>query len=205
MKFCPTCGKRTLRLIENTMPDSLGEYKEVRTCDGCNTLVNIVMRIKDSPYTAEEGDEYSASTGQNDTEATQAVFTACVDESLSKSPLDFHQAVAKINLSKVSVMSTDRSISRKEQARLARKLFGALKLKGISVTAPNYSMAQSVDVRIPTGKAMHFIKRTDYIAAVANNQAENKIRQILAIAFPNHDDRSDTQTDYHNYKWSIRG
>lgn len=41
---CPDCGKQTLRLIEDTEPDGVGEYKEVRTCDDCESIVYIVRR-----------------------------------------------------------------------------------------------------------------------------------------------------------------
>lgn len=44
--YCPDCGQQTLRFIEDTEPDSLGEYKEVRTCDSCGNIVYIV-RHKD--------------------------------------------------------------------------------------------------------------------------------------------------------------
>lgn len=105
-------------------------------------------------------------------------------------------------------MSRERSTPRKDQAKLARKLFKQLGLKGISVTTPSYSMAQGVDVLIP--------KRDDYIrdergnidfindpAAKANSKAVRDIMEILARAFPQHDDRSDSMTDYFNYKWSV--
>jgi len=43
---CPDCGKPTLRLIENTDRDSLGNYREVRTCDECENIVYIVRGFK---------------------------------------------------------------------------------------------------------------------------------------------------------------
>ncbi len=121
--------------------------------------------------------------------------------------LALHIALSKVDLSDISILNNERHISRKEQALLARQLFASLGLKGISVTAPNYSMAQSVDVRLP--------KREDYamtdsgfvvdgdVAASANNEATAKVRQILNAAFPSHDDRSDSQTDYFDYCWSL--
>lgn len=115
------------------------------------------------------------------------------------SAVKFQAAVAAVKLSAVPVMSTDRSIARKEQAALCRKLFSKLGLKGASVTAPNYSMAQSVRVSLP---------KLDWDDNGPNNQAnraaDDKVCQILAIAFPNHDNRSDYSTDYFDYKWSIR-
>lgn len=118
-----------------------------------------------------------------------------------------HEALDMVNLATVPVVSTDRHITRKEQAAAARKLFRSLGLKGISITAPNYSMAHSVDVSP--------LKRDDYVfdsfgmviegdeARAANSAASRKIEAILAAAFPNHDDRSDSQSDHFDFCWSI--
>ena len=47
--FCPECGKlHATRVIETTEPDPGGEYKDVCTCDGCQTLFYVV-RHKDEP------------------------------------------------------------------------------------------------------------------------------------------------------------
>lgn len=119
----------------------------------------------------------------------------------------FHERLAQIDISAVPVMSLDRHQPRKEQARQCRELFRRLGLKGISVTAPNYSMAQSVDVRLPG--------REDYVFGVggmvqandparnANSEAQQRIRAILLAAFPKHDDRSDAQSDHFDYRWSV--
>ena len=119
-----------------------------------------------------------------------------------------HVALAALDITTAPVMSQDRSLPRKEQAALARKLFRQLGLKGISVTAPNYSMAQSVDVRMP--------KREDYAldaygmvlegdaARLANNEARERLEAVLLSAFPNHEDRNDTQSDHFDYRWSIQ-
>lgn len=129
------------------------------------------------------------------------------DEPSHQKALACQQALAAVDLAGVPVLTTDRHIERKAQAALLRKLLRQLKVPHVSVTAPNYSMASSVDVRLP--------KREDYTvaadgcidrdcpAAVANRAAEDTLRSILAIAFPNHDDRSDSQTDYFDYCWSI--
>lgn len=129
--------------------------------------------------------------------------------------------LAGVNEAAIPVMSRDRSIPRKEQAALARKLFKQLGLKGISVTAPNYSMAQSVNVnlpRIPVQDSDFVCDGVDYSnhsysdmpadcrarqISRANYAAEMKVGEILARAFPNHDDRSDSMTDYFDYCWSI--
>jgi glycogen debranching enzyme len=124
-----------------------------------------------------------------------------------------------IRLENVPVMTRDRHIPRKEQAALARQLFKRLGLKGISVTAPRYSGAHSVDVRLPAeGKhnlnkwphgntwTAHGIDRnaaTRCPACRDREAAKKKLEAILLAAFPNHDDRSDLQTDYYDFCWSI--
>lgn len=129
-------------------------------------------------------------------------------------------AIFNINLDRVPVMTTDRHMPRKEQARLARELFKRLGIKGVSVTAPNYSMAHSVDVRVPSQidpsefvyngtnyAGWPFSEMPDEVPAKVRAQshwnARKKIEAILARAFPNHDDRSDSQADYFDFKWSI--
>jgi len=129
--------------------------------------------------------------------------------------------IFSVNLDKVPVMSTDRSIRRKEQAKLCRELFKRLGIKGVSVTAPNYSMAQAVDVKIPgymghdseyfyngvDYRGQSFADMPDNVPAKIRNQthwsAAKKLETVLLRAFPNHDDRSDLQSDYFNYKWSV--
>ena len=134
---------------------------------------------------------------------------------------DFQKALASVQEGAIPVMSRTRSIPRKEQAKLARELFKRLGLKGISVTVPNYSMAKSVDVEIPRnpasdadfvyeGKGYHNHSYSDMpdgvparIKSREHYAAQLKIAEILARAFPQHDDRSDSMTDYYDYKWSI--
>ncbi len=126
------------------------------------------------------------------------------------SAIEFHAILATVDLAKVPVMSDDRHIERKVQAALARKLFKQLGIPGVSVTTPNYSMASVVDVAIPT-RNDYTVRREDGgfdfqedPAARANTEAERKIETILAIAFPKHDDRSDSMTDYYDSCWSIQ-
>lgn len=119
----------------------------------------------------------------------------------------FHTALAYVSRDSIEVISTDRHLPRKKLAALARGLFLQLGIKEyISVTAPNYSMASSVHVKLP--------RRRDNVGvdgfydmtaegSLANQAARDKVEQILLKAFPNSDDRSDTQTDYFDFKWSI--
>ena len=125
--------------------------------------------------------------------------------------------IETINLRMLPVMTRDRSISRKEQAKLARDLFKRLGLKGISVTVPNYSMAQSVHVSVPRlpredGDFMGYETETfsdmpetlpGKIKMRQHGKATDKILAILQVVFPEHTDRSDSQSDHFDYCWSI--
>lgn len=125
--------------------------------------------------------------------------------------------VAAVNLDAVPVMSTNRSLPRKEQAALARQLFKQLGIKGVSVTTPNYSMAQSVDVSLPHEPRPDMTGYEQYenfcysdmpndvpvkAAELRRSAARDRLCHILTLAFPMHDDRSDTQSDYFDYCWS---
>ena len=114
----------------------------------------------------------------------------------------------RVDLLRVPVMATDRHMPRIEQAKAARQLFKQLGIKMMSVTTPKYSMASVVEIRL--------VKRTDYTrdamgdidyfndpAVQANHAVSAKIGAILARAFPKHDDRSDSQSDYFDSCWSI--
>ncbi len=117
-----------------------------------------------------------------------------------------HEALAKVDTAKIPVSILDRSIPRKELAKSARSLFKKLGLDGISVTAPSYSMASSVHISVPVRRDVRIVDDTydrTCPAYIANAQAREKLEKILAVAFPNHNDRSDYQTDYFDSKWTI--
>jgi hypothetical protein len=134
-----------------------------------------------------------------------------------------HAALALVNEASIPVMSRERCIPRTEQAALARSLFKRLGLAGISVTTPNYSMAQVVEVRLPKleihcpdmwphdhtaccygkGASGKHTEEGRCPACRDNAAAELKVEEILARAFPQHDNRSDTQSDYFDYCWSV--
>lgn len=122
---------------------------------------------------------------------------------LATNPTETYAAIEAVDLAAVPVVCTVRSTPRKEQAALARGLLKKLGVKGVSVTTPSYSMASVVEVRLP-----QFGREGMTDAEVAaeyeeHRAAERKLSHILAVAFPNHDDRSDYQTDYFDYRWSI--
>lgn len=121
--------------------------------------------------------------------------------------LALHAALKSTSLLAVPVLGLPRSIPRKEQALAARKLFKQLGLPHISVTTPNYSMAQSVDVQYPRRRDVPLDEFGTYVMgspeAQENQAAREKLEQIIHRAFPNHGDKSDHQSDYFDYKWSI--
>lgn len=132
--------------------------------------------------------------------------------------METYRQIEAVNLDAVTVASNNRSIPRKEQAALTRALFKRLGIKGISVTAPNYSMASSVDVRLPRAPRPSMAGFEQYenvtysdmpndcpvkVAMLERSSAARKVAAILSRAFPNHDDRSDYQTDYFDSCWSV--
>lgn len=128
------------------------------------------------------------------------------------------EAVAAVVIDEVPVITTDRNIPRKEQAALARKLFSKLGVKMVRFTTPTYSTASTVDVEIleRVDYRVHVLSsdfdpanrdhcRAKFLdpARVANSDTVGKVIKILDKAFPNHNDRSDSQTDYYNARWSF--
>lgn len=126
-------------------------------------------------------------------------------------------AIESIDLDAVPVFLLDRSASRKVQALTARALFKQLGLKGISVTAPHYSMAQAVHINLPhtevspemraewNQRSNDTDRRHTAYGELRTREytAHQKLETILARAFPNHLDRSDVMTDYFDYCWSV--
>jgi hypothetical protein len=127
-----------------------------------------------------------------------AVFVA---EEVTKhfAALALHEALGRVDVDAITVVTADRGIYPKEQAALTRRLFKSLGLAGISVTTPVCLLAQGVDVKLPYRRDEVW----DAGAASANQAACAKVEAILAVAFPNHDDRSDYMRDYYDFKWLI--
>lgn len=129
-----------------------------------------------------------------------------------------YNAIEAVDLSAVASTGLDRHELRKVQAAAARQVFKGLGIRGISVTAPNYSMAQSVDVRIPEpadsehhgdkwphGNSFELSRSeaTRCPACSRRSRIRDKVEAILAKAFPNHDNRSDSQSDHFDFCWSV--
>jgi hypothetical protein len=135
----------------------------------------------------------------------------------------FAAAVEFVRLADIPVCRLDRCAPRTEQARQARELFRRIGVRGVSVTAPRYSQAHSVDVRLPRpGDDEHNRTRwphahsdccgqqtghTDDTRCPACAQVDamrRKVEAILYAAFPNHRDRSEYESDHFDFCWSIQ-
>jgi len=115
--------------------------------------------------------------------------------------------VMAVNEAGVTTVTRDRHLPRKELAKLVRGLLKTLGVKGVSVTTPNYSMASSIDIRLPrrddcVGPDGYYDEASE--GARENNRVRAKFNEILARAFPQHDDRSDAQSDHFDFKFSIQ-
>ena len=132
------------------------------------------------------------------------------------------EQIEAVILDNVPTMTTERNFGRKNQAAMARQLFKTLGIKGVSVTAENYSMASTVSIRMPEKETTgaDFVldgvnyrgqswsdMPSDVPAKIINSRryrAQGLLGSILSIAFPNCDDRSDSQSDYFDSCWSYR-
>lgn len=94
---------------------------------------------------------------------------------------------------------------RKIQAKLVRALLKDLGIRGVSVTAPNYSMAQAIDVRIPSLGCGHESSEERWECAGCNMRqaAIARLEALILAAYPDMADRSDTQSDHFDYCLSM--
>jgi hypothetical protein len=92
-------------------------------------------------------------------------------------------------------------------AKAIRRLLADLGIKGVSITTPHYSMAHSIDIKLPPGTphdrgaADHEYR--DCPMCQERNRAQDRITQIILAAFPDLDDRSDSMTDYYDFCLSV--
>ena len=118
--------------------------------------------------------------------------------------LAFHAALDAVDLDAVPVMTTDRHLDRKEQARLLRQLLKQLKVPHVSVTTPHHSMASGVDIAFPERQDLPpNCLATETEAGRRNKAAREKFERLLLRAFPNHDDRSDCRNDFYDFCWYL--
>ena|SRR5579863_5747579 len=100
------------------------------------------------------------------------------------------------------VRSDLRRESRKVRAQAVRDLFKRMGFKGISVTTPMYSMAQSIDIKVKKPPCAYTIHH-DCPDCLRVGQAQRRLGQIVLAAFPDLDDRSDSRSDHFDYCFSI--
>lgn len=141
---------------------------------------------------------------------------------MKPTPAEVQAKILSIDPSGIKVVTTKR-LYRKELAPLVRALLKEIGIKGVSVTTPNYSMARSVAISIPKP----VVTDADYIgpngmnyrecafysdipddvpikANLRKNRAvQYRLEAILLAAFPGCADRSDYQSDYFDYLFSI--
>lgn len=94
---------------------------------------------------------------------------------------------------------TNKRVSFSEFAIPLRKVLKAhgISSRMVSVTCPNYSMVQSIDIRFPRAKGM---SKEDLEKLY---EAQQAIRLIINKAFPANHDRSDVMTDYFDYTYTV--
>jgi hypothetical protein len=117
-----------------------------------------------------------------------------------------------------------RNLTRKEWAQNVRSLFKSLGLGWVSVTAPNYSMASSIDIRFHTPdnftgahEAKHAeideLQRGAYEWLGYGHycpwckqqwEAHHRLEQIILAAFPDLNNRSDSMSDHFDFCLSIQ-
>lgn len=125
------------------------------------------------------------------------------------------EALQRVSMFSIPVMTRDRFITTKQQAQLARELFRSLGLKGIGVKVPRYSMACVVEIRLPRLEVHcpdmqphappgHRQTLKTCPTCHQNSLMRQQVGTILLLAFPNHDDRSNSTVDYYDYCWSIQ-
>jgi len=119
-----------------------------------------------------------------------------------------------------------RDRARKEWSKEVRKLLKSIGLGFVSVTTPSYSMASSIDIRFhqdegfregSAHEAQHVqIDRSERGSNIWHGygyycpycqqqwQAHQRLEKIILAAFPDLDDRSDSQSDYFDSCLSIQ-
>lgn len=95
-----------------------------------------------------------------------------------------------------------------KRAAAVRALLKVLGIRGVSVTAPSYSMACSVHVRLPNFRhehdERHFGQRyRDCTRCQRRHAATERLARLILTAFPDWDDRSDSQADHFDYVVSV--
>lgn len=126
-----------------------------------------------------------------------------------------YQSIIRANLPTANRTVTRQSHDRKAWAAAVRAMLRNLGIKAVSVTAPSYSQAHSIDIRLPRyAEAAHTcfdsyttkyapIDERHCRACTLQSQAQSKMHAIMHVGFPQLDNRSDSQTDYFDFCWTV--
>jgi hypothetical protein len=118
------------------------------------------------------------------------------DDPHHRRALAAHEALARVDLAGVPVMSADRrECSQKQQAKLTRELFKWLGVPGVRATCARGAFCDWVHVLVPA--------RRDPDQVAASKAACDRVRQVLALGFPTHGDRTDPMSDHLDTDWRI--
>jgi len=94
-----------------------------------------------------------------------------------------------------------RSKGRKEWADAVRALFKDLGIPHVSVTRPSYSMACSIDIRLPsTSHGYHgSAEYRECPRCVRRRRGEERVERLILAAYPDLNNRSDPMVDHFDY------
>lgn len=130
-------------------------------------------------------------------------------------PPTYERSISSIEsapLNSSPVVGMLRHEERKDIAANIRKLFKRLGIVGVSVTVPRYSMAQSVDLSLPKSPDEihpgheHDWREHEFATCPAcqrSQRAQQHLEEVILSYFPDLNDRSDSMTDYFDYRLSI--
>ena len=98
-----------------------------------------------------------------------------------------------------------RSLYLRDRSAKIRGLLKTLGISGVSVVSPRYSMATSTVITLPGIEHEHSYMYV-YQCPVCSqrDEASKAVERIILRAFPDLDDRSDIQTDYFDFVFSVR-
>lgn len=113
------------------------------------------------------------------------------EQDVAEQAKELLEQIQKVDVMKLPVMARDRHMPRNEQSALARKLFKQLGLKGILVRKETGRNCFMVNVQFPALQDDRYVRE--------------QLLEILARSFPQHDDRSEHDIEYYDFKWAVHG
>ena len=176
-----------------------------------NIPTNTVLKIQDKKYI-----EAVNAHGYYEEEFEQEVQPAPV---ATTAPGTLSHTLAAILATPLPAFRANiRRQTRKEWAVAVRKLLKDIGVKGVSVTTPSYSMAQSIHITLPPAlDNPNSIEHQEFHNELWKNNrpgtdcphcgqrwnARNHIEAIILAAFPDLNNRSEAREDHFDYCLSI--